>query len=339
MYWISQGANMPNAMRRREFIAGLGSAAAWPLVAQAQQRAIPVIGYLNAGTDEAIRSLTAAFRRGLGEFGYVEGQNVELLYRWGDARYDRLPALALDLAQHRVDLIVATGGNATALAAKAATTTIPIVFTSAADPVQLGLVPNISHPGGNITGVSFLLLALIPKRLELLQKVIGQGGSVAYLANPTGTGSAAEMAEVESADRALGMQLVVENVSTPTEIEAAFATLSGKQIIGVLLAGDPLFYFQRDRVATLAARYKLPVSAGVREVVEAGGLMSYGANVAEAWHLVGTYAGRILKGEKPGDLPVQQSVRVEFVVNLRSAKALDLTIPPAVLALADEVIE
>ena len=288
-------------MKRREFISGLGSAVTWPLVAQAQQRAVPVIGYINAGTDEAIRPLTAAFRRGLGEFGYVEGKNVELLYRWGEARYERLPALAMDLVQHRVDLIVATGGNATALAAKSATATIPIVFTSSADPVQLGLVSNIRHPGGNITGISFLLLALVPKRLELLQKVIGQGRLVACLANLTGTGSAAEMAETESAARTLGMQLVVENVSTPNEIEAAFAALSGKGIGGVLLFGDPLFYFQRDQVAALAARYKLPVSAGVREIVEAGGLMSYGANVAEAWHLVGTYAGRILAGEKPAE--------------------------------------
>jgi len=285
-------------MRRREFISGLGGAAVWPLVAQAQQRAVPVIGYINAGTDEAIRPLTAAFRRGLGEFGYVEGKNVELLYRWGEARYDRLPALVMDLVQHRVDLIVATGGNATALAAKSATTTIPIVFTLAADPVQLGLVSNINHPGGNITGVSFLLLALIPKRLELLQKVIGQGRSIAYLNNPTGPGNAAAMSETESAARTLGIQLVVHNVSTPSDIEGAFATLGGKQISAVLLAGDPLFYFQRDQVAALAARYKLPVSAGVREIVEAGGLMSYGASVAEAWHLVGTYAGRILKGGK-----------------------------------------
>lgn len=326
-------------MRRREFISGLGSAAVSPLVAQAQQRAVPVIGYINAGTDEAIRSLTAAFLRGLGEFGYVEGRNVELLYRWGEARYDRLPTLAMDLVQHRVDLIVATGGNATALAAKSATTTIPIVFTSSADPVQIGLVSNISHPGGNITGISFLLLELIPKRLELLQKVVGQGSLIAYLNNPTGAGNVAAMTETESAARTLGLQLVVENVSTPSEIEAAFAKLGGKQISAVLLAGDPLFYFQRDQVAGLAARYKLPVSAGVREVVEAGGLMSYGANVAEAWHLVGTYAGRILKGEKPGNLPVQQSTKVEFVLNLRSAKALGLTIPPAVLSLADEVIE
>jgi len=328
-------------MKRREFLtlAG-GAAAAWPsLSAQAQQRAVPVIGYINAGTDEAIRSLTAAFRRGLGEFGYVEGKNVELLYRWGEARYDRLPALAMDLVQHRVDLIVATGGNATALAAKSATTTIPTVFTSSGDPVELGLVSNISHPGGNITGFTFLLLALMPKRLELMQKVIGQGRSVAYFVNPTGAGSAAEMTEIASAARTLGMQLVIENVSTPTEIEAAFATFGGRQISGVLLAGDPLFYFQRDQVAALAARYKLPISAGVREITEAGGLMSYGASVGEAWHLVGTYAGRILKGEKPGDLPVQQSSKVEFVLNLRSAKALDLTIPPAVLSLADEVIE
>jgi len=326
-------------MRRREFISGLGSAVSWPLVAQAQQRRVPVIGYINAGTDEAIRPLTAAFRRGLGEFGYVEGKNVELLYRWGEAKYERLPALAMDLVQHRVDLIVATGGNATALAAKSATATIPIVFTSSADPVQLGLVPSISHPGGNITGITFLLLALIPKRLELLQKIVGQGRSIAYVNNPTGVGNTAAMAEIESAARTLGIQLVVENAGTLSEIEVTFAALSGKQISAVLLAGDPLFYFQRDQVAALAARYKLPVSAGAREIVEAGCLMSYGANIAEAWHLVGTYAGRILKGEKPGDLPVQQSTKVEFVLNLRSAKALDLTIPPVVLSLADEVIE
>lgn len=328
-------------MQRRKFLTLVGGAAvAWPsLAAHAQQRAVPVIGYINAGTDEAIRPLTAAFRRGLGEFGYVEGKNVELLYRWGEARYDRLPALAMDLVQHRVDLIVATGGNATAIAAKAATATIPIVFTSSADPVQIGLVSNISHPGGNITGISFLLIELIPKRLELLQKVIGQGRSIAYLNNPTGAGNAAAKTATESAARTLGIQLVVQDVSTPSEIDAAFATLSDKRIGAILLAGDPLFYFQRDQLATLAARYNMPVSAGVREVVEAGGLMSYGANVAQAWHLVGTYAGRILKGEKPGDLPVQQSTVVEFVLNLRSAKALDLTIPPAVLSLADEVIE
>ncbi len=190
-----------------------------------------------------------------------------------------------------------------------------------------------------MTGITFLLFAMMPKRLELLQKVIGQGRSVAYFVNPTGTGSAAEMTEIASAAQSLGVQLVVENVSTPTEIEAAFATVSGTQISGAVLAGDPLFFFQRDQVAALAARYKLPVISGAREVTEAGSLMSYGASLADAWHLVGTYAGRILKGEKPGDLPVQQSTKVEFVLNLRSAKALDLTIPPAVLSLADEVIE
>jgi putative ABC transport system substrate-binding protein len=326
-------------MRRRDFVAGLGGAAAWPLVAQAQQRAVPVVGYINALTADAIRSLTAAFRGGLGEFGYVEGDNVELLYRWANAQYDRLPALALDLVQHRVDVIVATGGTAPALAAKSATTTIPVVFTAAADPVQLGFVANLAHPGGNVTGTSFLILALAPKGLELLTEVTGHGRSIAYFSNPTGAGNAANIIEVESAARRLGVQLVVENVSTLSEIEAAFATLSEKRVSGVLLAGDPLFYFQRDQVAALAARYALPMCAGVREIVEAGGLMSYGANVAEAWHLVGTYAGRILKGEKPGDLPVQQSTKIELVVNLRSAKALGLTIPSSILNRADEVIE
>ena len=326
-------------MRRREFTAGLGGAAAWPLVAQAQQRTVPKVGYLNAGTADTIGSVTAAFLRGLGEYGYVEGDNVELLYRWANAHYDRLPALARDLVQHRVNVIVATGGTAPALAAKGATTTIPVVFTAAADPVQLGLVANMAHPGGNVTGASFLILALAPKGLELLTEVIGRRGSIAYLSNPTGAGNAANIIKVESAARSLGVQLVVENVSTPNEIEAAFATLSEKRVSGVLVAGDPLFYFQRDQLAALAARYALPICAGVREIVEAGGLMSYGANVAEAWHLAGTYAGRILKGEKPGDLPVQQSTKIEFVVNLRCAKALGLTIPSSILSRADELIE
>lgn len=326
-------------MKRREFISLVGGVVASPFVVRAQQRAAPVIGYINAGTDEAIRPLTAAFRRGLAEFGYVEGKNVEVLYRWGEARYDRLPALAMDLVQHRVDLIVATGGNATGLAAKSATKTIPIVFTSSADPVELGLVSNISRPGSNITGITFLLLALMAKRLELLQKVIGQGKPVAYFVNPSGTGSAAQVTEITSAARSLAMELVVENVSTPTEIEAAFERSAAIRLAACVLAGDPLFYFQRDQIAALAARYKLPVISGSREVTEAGSLMSYGASLADAWHLVGTYSGRILKGEKPGDLPVQQSTKVEFVLNLRSAKALDLTIPPTVLSLADEVIE
>jgi putative ABC transport system substrate-binding protein len=326
-------------MRRREFTAGLGAAAAWPLVAQAQQQTVPVVGYLNAGTADAIRSLTAAFLRGLGEFGYVEGKNVELLYRWANAQYDRIPALVLDLVQHRVDVIVATGGTAPALAAKSATTTIPVVFTAAADPVQLGLVTNMAHPGGNVTGTSLLLLALAPKGLELLTEVIGRRGSIGYLFNPTGVGNAANIGEVQSAARSLGVQLIVENVSTPSEIDAAFATLSEKRVSGILVPGDPLFYFQRDQLAALAARYALPMCAGVRQIVEAGGLMSYGANPAEAWHLLGTYVGRILKGEKPGDLPVQQSTKIEFLVNLRSAKALGLTIPSSILNRADELIE
>jgi ABC-type uncharacterized transport system substrate-binding protein len=325
-------------VRRREFIAGF-CAAAWPIVARAQQPAMPVIGYLNAGTESAIRGVTAAFLRGLSEQGYVEGRNVEILYRWADARYDRMPALAADLVRRQVSVIAATGGNLSALAAKSATATIPIVFTSGADPVELGLVVSLNRPGGNVTGATFITRTLIAKRLGLLHEIVPAETSIGFIVNPTVPRIEGDVREAEIAARILGLRLVILNASTLGDLETAFATFSGQRIGGVLLAGDPLIFFLRDELAALAARYAVPAIYATRENVEAGGLMSYGASLSDAWRLAGTYAGRILKGEKPADLPVQQSTRIELVLNLKTARALGLTIPPGILAIADEVIE
>jgi putative tryptophan/tyrosine transport system substrate-binding protein len=328
-------------MRRREFIAGLSGAVAWPpIAARAQQPKMPVIGYLNSSTESNAQHFTTAFRRGLSEIGYVEGQNVSIEYHWMEGQYDRLSALAADLVRRRVALIVATGGTAIARAAKSATATIPIVFVGGGDPVEVGLVASLNRPGGNVTGAAVLTKALTAKRLELLHELVPAATPIGFLVNPTNpTVFKAEMMEAETAARALGVRLVILNASTLSEIEAAFEILVAQRIGALLTSGDPLWTVQRVQLAAFTARYAVPAIYAVREIVDAGGLLSYGANISDAYRLVGVYAGRILKGEKPADLPVQQATKVEFVINLRTAKALGLTIPETLLATADEVIQ
>jgi putative ABC transport system substrate-binding protein len=308
-------------------------------VALSQQSAKPVIGYLSAGTEIGGIDTTAAFRAGLGEQGFVEGPSVEILYRYAETHYDRLPALATDLARRGVFVIVATGGNVSALAAKSATTTIPIVFATAADPVELGLVASLNRPGGNLTGATFLIESVLTKRLELLHAMVPAASSIGFLVNPTNTTVEAQVKEVENAARVLGVRLVILNVSTPSDIEAVFANLGGKGIGALQMGADPLFFSQRDKIAGLALRNGMPAISANHEFVEAGGLVSYGARISDVYRLAGTYAGRILRGEKPADLPVQRPTRIETVLNLKTANALGLTIPETLLATADEVIQ
>jgi putative tryptophan/tyrosine transport system substrate-binding protein len=326
-------------MRRREFIEALGGAAAWPLAAHAQQSKVPVIGFLSSVAESEAAKPTAAFRQGLGEQGYVAGRNVEILYRFAGTRYDRLPALAADLVSRRVSVIVAIVGSAPALAAKSATATIPIVFANGGDPVENGLVTSPNRPGGNVTGFYYLVEALRAKRLELLHQMVPAATLIGYLVNPKRPAYEASVKETETAARILGVRLVIANASTASEIESAFVMLAAQRIGAILDMGDPLFYVQTDQLAALAARYAVPEMSAFRENVEAGGLMSYGPSVSDGWRLAGTYAGRILKGEKIADVPVQQSTRIEFVLNLKTAKALGLTIPTNLLLRADEVIE
>jgi len=327
-------------MKRRQFIAGLGGAAAWPMLARAQQPALPVVGFLNAGTaTNETRSVTSAFVKGLDDLGYVDGRNVEILYKWAENKYDRLPALAADLVRRRVAVIFANGGNAPALAAKAATSTIPIVFTTAGDPVELGLVTSLNRPGANVTGVTFRTTELLAKRLDLLRKAIPAATSIGYLVNPTLPDVEVEIKQVEVAAGVLGAHLAVVKASTPSEIEAAFTILARQRVDALLVDADAFLCVQRDQLAALAARHAIPAIYALREYVEAGGLMSYGASNSDAWRLAGTYAGRILKGEKPADLPVQQSTKIELVINMKTAKALGLNVPLTVQASADEVIE
>jgi putative ABC transport system substrate-binding protein len=324
-------------MKRREFIAVLGSAAAWPVVGwaqQAQQAPMPVIGYLSGGTENSDQRYVAAFRRGLGEQGYVEGQNVEMLFRWSGTRNDRLSTLAEDLVRSKVAVIVATRGHAPALAAKAATASIPIVFGLGGDPVQLGLVASLNRPGGNATGVAVLTINLIAKRLELLHSMVPTARSIGLLVNPTSPQVEAEMEAVEAAARKLGVRLQRADASNPDEIEAAFTRLHS--VDALLTASDALFWTQ---LPGLASRHGLPAIYFAREIVDVGGLMSYGANFADATRLMGTYAGRVLRGEKPADLPVILPTHFQLVLNLKTAKMLGLTIPETLLATADEVIE
>ena len=326
-------------MNRRTFIAGLGSAAVWPVVGRAQQATMPVIGYLTAGSESAVQPLTSAFRRGLEELGYLEGQNVRILYRWAEARYERLPELATDLVRLGSSVIVATGGNVSALAAKSATSAIPIVFVANGDPVGLGLVASLNRPGGNITGATFLGQPLNAKRLEVLREIVPAATTIAVFVNPTNPQIESQVTEAESAARILGVRLSIVNVTTPSEIDLAFQTFAGLRIDGLMTGSDPLFFFQRDQMVALAARYSIPAIFGVREFVEAGGLASYGTSISDAWRLVGGYTGQILKGEKPANLPVQQPTKVEFVLNMKVANALGLKIPLPLLGRADEVIE
>jgi putative ABC transport system substrate-binding protein len=327
-------------MRRREFIAGLGSAAAWPLAARAQQPVMPVVGLLISSTSKDVAPYIARLTAGLAETGYVEGRNVAFEYRMAEDHYERLPALANDLVRRRVAVIFTAGNVPTALAAKAATQVLPIVFSIGADPVESGLVASLARPGGNITGVTALANELQLKRLALLHELVPAATTMAYLfnhANPTYT-EAYLKEQVDAASR-LGVRLLILKAANPNEIERAFATVAEQRGDALAVAPDTFFIAQRAQIVALAARYRVPASYFVREFVEAGGLTSYSSPPGDAYRQAGAYVGRILNGEKPGDLPVQQTTRFELAINLKTAKALGLTIPPNLLALADEVIE
>jgi len=327
-------------MRRREFILALGgAAAAWPLAARAQQQAMPVIGYLSPTSPDAIPDRLRAFHQGLKDTGYVAGENVAIEYRWADGKYDRLPTLALELVRRQVSVIV-TGANAATFAAKAATKTIPIVFILAEDPVQLGLVVSLPQPGGNVTGINFVSGELTAKRLELLRELVPTAARVAVLVNPTdATATETTLRDLETAVRALDLKIQVLKATTSQEIHAAFAAMVRERSEALFLSSDPFFSSRRVQLATLSARHANPLAAQAREIVEAGGLVSYGANIVDGFRQAGVYASRILKGAKPADLPVMQSSKYELVINAETARMLGLTVPPTLLSTADEVIE
>jgi putative ABC transport system substrate-binding protein len=328
-------------MRRRDVIILLGGAAVssilWPLPACAQQQAMPVIGFLNGSSAWEYAHLAAAFRQGLSEIGYVEGRNVAIDYRWAEGHYDRLPALATDLVRRQVAVIA--GNTPATFAAKAATTTIPIVFSSGSDPIKLGFVASLNQPGGNVTGVSFFSAVLEPKRLGILRELVPTAAMIAVLLNPKYPDAEAQSKDVQEAARTLGLQIQILRASTERDLDATFATLAQLRVGGLLVCADPFLYSRRDYIVALATRYAVPAIYEQREYALAGGLVSYGTSLTDAYRQVGIYTGRVLKGEKPANLPVMQSTRFEFVINLKTAKTLGLDVPPGLSARADEVIE
>jgi putative tryptophan/tyrosine transport system substrate-binding protein len=330
-----------SGMRRREFVILLGgsAAAAWPRAAGAQQPTLPVVGFLSSRSPNESASAVAAFRQGLAEAGYVEGQNVDIAFRWAEGQYDRLPTLVADLTRRQVAVIFATGGNPPAFAAKAGTTTIPIVFITGSDPVQIGLVASLHHPGGNVTGVSLFTSLLVAKRLELLREFLPAATTIAFLVNPSNSNAEPDTKVARTAARTLGQQLVVVSADTENGIDAAFATVIQQRADALLVNTDAFFLAQRKQLVALAARHSLPTIHDLREFTAAGGLVSYGTSLAEAYRRAGSYVGKILKGEKPADLPIVQPIKFDLVINLKTAKALGFEIPTNLLARADEVIE
>jgi putative tryptophan/tyrosine transport system substrate-binding protein len=327
-------------MNRREFITLIGGAAAvWPLAAQAQQAPMPVIGFLHSGSLEPNANRVAAFRKGLGEVGYVEGQNVAIEYRWAAGQDDRLPDLAVDLIRRRVAVIATPGSTPAALAAKAATTEIPIVFLIGSNPVALGLVASLNRPGGNATGVNVQLVDVVAKRLGMLRELAPGANRFVALVNPNTVFTDAVVKELQASASALGLSIEILHAGTGREIDAAFANLVQKPGGALLVGPDAVFVSRRAQIVTLAARHALPAIYYTRDFAEIGGLMSYGPNLADVYRQVGIYVGRVLKGEKPADLPVVQPTKFELIVNLNTARALDISIPSTLLALADEVIE
>ena len=327
-------------LQRREFITLLGgAAAAWPLAARAQRPALPVIGFLSARSPAEAASVLQAFRQGLGQVGYFEGKNVTIEYRWAEGRYDRLPEFAAELVRRQVAVIAATGGEPSPLAAKAATRTIPIVFTLGGDPVETGLVASLNRPGGNLTGTTIMAAEMGPKRLELARQLVPNSTAIAMLINPRFPTASAEAREVQDAARALGTHISLLNASTESEIDAAFITIVGQKNGALIVGTDPFLLGQRDQLVRLAARHMVPTIYFLREFVEAGGLMSYGPNIANGYRQTGVYTGLILNGANPAILPVVRPTQFLFFLNLKTAKTLGLEIPPLLLATADEVIE
>jgi putative tryptophan/tyrosine transport system substrate-binding protein len=326
-------------MKRREFIMLLGGAAAWPLVARAQQLGMPVIGFMSTLSPENISNPMAGFHQGLKEAGYIERQNVAIEYRWAQGHYDRLPELAADLVRRKVAVIVASGGDPSPQIAKAATQTIPIVFGMFGDPIKEGLVDSLSRPGGNATGVTIFGPAAVTKRLQLLHDLVPQAAVIAFLMNPNNPNGNIEMRAAQTAATSLGKQIVVLSASSESELDAAFASMVQQRIGTLLGASDPFLFNRREQIVSLAARHGIPAIYYLRDFARAGGLMSYGNSLTDMYRLVGVYVGRILKGEKPTDLPVVQSTKFEFVINLQTAKTLGLAVPNSMQLLADEVIE
>jgi putative tryptophan/tyrosine transport system substrate-binding protein len=327
-------------VRRREFITLLGGAAAWPLKARAQQPAMPVMGLLDGRAADTTADRLRGFHRGLKESGYVEGENVAIVYRWAEGQTDRLPELAAELVRRQVAVIAATGGTPAALAAKSATTTVPIVFAVPEDPVKLGLVHSLARPGNNMTGINFFNAEVAAKRLELLRELVPTATRVAVLVNPANVANTeANLKSVQSAAPAMGLQIQIVRAHTIREIDATFATIAQERPDALFVSGDNLFNSRRLQLALLAARHAVPATYPARDYPASGGLMSYGADVTDAFRQVGAYAGRILKGAKPEDLPVVQSTKFELVINAQAARVLGIEIPPTLLARADEVIE